>query len=85
MPVSINRPDFMMEIYEPSKQPLNTLPQPVSDGMYQPLNMSHLQLFHHFSTVTSETLALEHRLWKEKVMPCAFQVVSITQTFNLIY
>ncbi|KAE9374899.1 hypothetical protein N431DRAFT_336019 [Stipitochalara longipes BDJ] len=72
-PFSFNYPDLSMNECELSNQLLNTLPQLVSSGIYPPLNMSHMHLFHHFSTVTSGTLALEHQLWKEKVIPSAFK------------
>ncbi|PMD37807.1 hypothetical protein L207DRAFT_464292 [Hyaloscypha variabilis F] len=58
---------------ERSDQNLGILPQPVSSGIYPPLNMSHMHLFHHFSTVTSGTLAVDNKLWKEKVIPSAFK------------
>lgn len=53
---------------------VNVLTPPVSNGIYPVLNMSHMQLFHHFSNVTSGTLIFGPQLWKEKALPSAFKV-----------
>jgi hypothetical protein len=56
---------------------LNILPPTLSNGTYLPLNMSHMHLFHHFSTLTSGTLILGLQLWREKVIPTSFKVAPL--------
>jgi hypothetical protein len=59
---------------------LNILPPTLSSGTYSSLNMSHMHLFHHFSTLTSGTLILGPQLWKEKAVPTAFKVTHLLLT-----
>lgn len=47
------------------------------------MNMSHMHLFHHFSTATSEAMILGPQIWKEKVVPSAFKVALISHAFLL--
>jgi hypothetical protein len=62
---------------------LNVLPPPTSSGIYPPMNMSHMHLFHHFSTFTSKSLVLGPQIWEEKVVPFAFQVTHASYVFSL--
>ncbi|KAN0091720.1 hypothetical protein V8E51_017567 [Hyaloscypha variabilis] len=72
-PFSFNPSSKLFSQFGQAQDNVNALTAPVSNGIYPPLNMSHMQLFHHFATVTSGTLVFGRHLWEEKVLPSAFK------------
>jgi hypothetical protein len=44
-----------------------------------------MQLFHHFCTVTLETLVFGPQMWREKVVPDAFQVMLVSPLFLIAF
>jgi hypothetical protein len=36
-----------------------------------------MELFHHFNTVTAETLIFGEEIWRKEVIPLSFQVLHI--------
>jgi hypothetical protein len=43
------------------------------------VNLLHMELFHHFNTVTAETLIFGEEIWRKEVIPLSFQVLHIYQ------
>lgn len=80
-PATLNSSFLQYDSLSKSKQIFNTvniLPETPSKATYPPINMKHMRLFHHFCTVTSETLIFGPQLWIEKVVPCALKVMPIS-------
>jgi hypothetical protein len=53
----------------------------MSHGNYPPINMSHLELFNHFWTVTSETLVFGVQMWSETLLRYSFKVIIVSPSF----
>jgi Fungal Zn(2)-Cys(6) binuclear cluster domain len=73
-PISFNTLSHPIRKLGKVQETPDILTPPLSNGIYPPLNMSHMHLFHHFSTVTCGTLVLGPQIWKEKIVPSAFKV-----------